>query len=180
MTNKPHVTIWSDGSTWPKNPGHGGWAAVLTYKDIVKALYGSLPLPLVTNNVAEVCGAMYALQALKQPCRVTLYTDSQYLISGIDALLRGRILKTNQDVWHAFSQMLRIHAVRAEHIDGHSLSFYNELADALASRGSKEGRSGLIELCCLAEEEDGELLKKLEKRIEIRKRRRERPAALVA
>ena len=76
----PHVTIHTDGAC-SGNPGPGGWGAILTFKDQEKELKGGEPH--TTNNRMELMAAIAALEALKRPCTVDLYTDSQYVRGGI-------------------------------------------------------------------------------------------------
>ena len=80
MNDLPEVTIYTDGACSP-NPGPGGWAALLRAGDQEKVLTGSEKQ--TTNNRMELTAAVRALQALKRPCRVKLYTDSEYLKRGI-------------------------------------------------------------------------------------------------
>ena len=86
MTPLPLVTIYTDGACDP-NPGPGGWAALLLYKNAEKVLTGA-ENP-TTNNRMELTAALKALEALKRPCAVTLVTDSEYLKRGITEWLPG-------------------------------------------------------------------------------------------
>ena len=70
------VEIWTDGGCKP-NPGPGGWAAILMFRDVVKELSGAEAA--TTNNRMELTAAAMALEALKRPCHVVVHTDSQYL-----------------------------------------------------------------------------------------------------
>jgi ribonuclease HI len=113
MTEKPSVTIYTDGGCDP-NPGPGGWGAVLLTRradgsPYERAISGNDPD--TTNNRMELTAAIEALRALKKPCQVTLLTDSQYLKRGINEWLPGWIAKgwrtskkkpvQNQDLWQA-------------------------------------------------------------------------------
>ena len=75
------VTIYTDGAC-SGNPGPGGWGAVLMYGDNKKELSGGEPD--TTNNRMELTGVITALSALKEPCRVDLYTDSQYIVNAVN------------------------------------------------------------------------------------------------
>ena len=75
------VDIYTDGSC-SGNPGPGGWGAILMYKGLEKEMSGGDKH--TTNNKMELTGAIRALEALKEPCQVTLYTDSQYLVNAIN------------------------------------------------------------------------------------------------
>lgn len=74
------ITIYTDGAC-SGNPGPGGWGAILSYNGVEKELSGGAAE--TTNNRMELLGAISALEALKEPCRVTLYTDSQYLVNAV-------------------------------------------------------------------------------------------------
>ncbi len=80
------VVVHSDGAC-RGNPGPGGWAAVLTYGEILKELSGGVPA--TTNNRMELQAAIEALASLTQPCRVKFYTDSKYVQNGISQWLAG-------------------------------------------------------------------------------------------
>ena len=75
------VTIYTDGAC-SGNPGPGGWGALLLYKDTVRELSGGEEH--TTNNRMELLGAISALSALKEPCEIELYTDSQYIANAIN------------------------------------------------------------------------------------------------
>ena len=80
------VSIWTDGAC-SGNPGPGGWAAILRYRGVEKELSGYEPD--TTNNRMEMMAAISGLEALKRPCRVRLYSDSQYLRDGITKWIHG-------------------------------------------------------------------------------------------
>src|SRR5579864_7177435 len=100
------VDIFTDGAC-RGNPGPGGWAAILRYGDTEKELAGGEPA--TTNNRMEMSAAIAALEALKRPCRVRLYTDSQYVRGGITQWLpawkargwrtAGKTPVKNLDLW---------------------------------------------------------------------------------
>ncbi len=83
MANKPHVTIYTDGAC-SGNPGPGGWGALLRFGNQEKELSGSAKE--TTNNRMEITAAVMAFRALKEPCQVNIYTDSEYLKKGITAI----------------------------------------------------------------------------------------------
>ena len=130
------------------NPGPGGWGVVLRYGDREKTLYGGEPH--TTNNRMELTAAIQGLAALKEPCRVTLTTDSQYVRQGITQWLSGwkakgwrtaaRTPVKNQDLWQRLDAMAARHDVRWHWVKGHSGHRENELADALANRAIDEMR----------------------------------------
>jgi ribonuclease HI len=133
------VVIYTDGACDP-NPGPGGWAAILRYGRHEKEISGGAPQS--TNNRMELQAALAALQALKRPCRVCLYTDSEYLRRGISEWLptwqrRGwrtsdRKAVRNQDLWQALATEVERHQVEWRWVRGHAGDPLNERADQLA------------------------------------------------
>jgi ribonuclease HI len=138
----PNVEAFTDGAC-RGNPGPGGWGVVLRAGSNVKELFGGDPA--TTNNRMELRAAIEALTALKQPCKVDLYTDSVYVRSGIMEWLpawRARGWRTadkkpvkNQDLWEALSAQAARHDVTWHWVKGHSGHPENERADALANEG---------------------------------------------
>ena len=134
-----HVTIYTDGAC-SGNPGPGGWAAILRYGGHEKELSGGEPE--TTKNRMELLGAITALQALREPCQVELYTDSQYLANAINLgwlrewkkkgwKRKGGELK-NTDLWQTLDALLQTHTVRFHWVKGHADNEYNNRCDALA------------------------------------------------
>ena len=136
------VEAFTDGAC-RGNPGPGGWGVVLRSGAHVKELSGGEPL--TTNNRMELKAAIEALAALKEPCRVDVYTDSVYVRSGITQWLpawRARGWKTadrkpvkNQDLWEALAAQAERHEVTWHWVKGHAGHPENERADALANVG---------------------------------------------
>ena len=138
MTDLPRVTIYSDGACLP-NPGPGGWAVLLRSGKNEKVLTGSEVQ--TTNNRMELIAALQGLQALKQPCEVDFYTDSQYLHHGIDEWLprwRARNWKrkdgalANVDLWQALDSAIQRHVIHWHWVRGHAGNQDNERVDRLA------------------------------------------------
>jgi ribonuclease HI len=134
----PRVTIYTDGACDP-NPGPGGWAALLRFNDHETTLTGAESQ--TTNNRMELTAAIQALQALKIPCRVTIYTDSEYLQRGITEWLpnwRRRHWKrkggalANIDLWQALDASLGRHQVSWQWVRGHASNPDNQRVDRLA------------------------------------------------
>lgn len=134
------VTIHTDGGCHG-NPGPGGWAAVLKYGTKTRTLSGAEPH--TTNNRMELRAAIEALQALKQPCAVEFYTDSQYLRQGITKWIAGWKLNgwrtkakepvKNEDLWRALDLARAPHKVDWRWLKGHAGHASNELCDQLAT-----------------------------------------------
>lgn len=133
------VTIHTDGAC-EGNPGPGGWAAVLRHGTRSREISGGVPA--TTNNRMELQAAIAALQALKEPCQVELWTDSQYLRQGITEWLAGwkrrgwrtvdkRPVK-NEDLWRALDTAAAPHQIRWHWLKGHAGHADNERCDSLA------------------------------------------------
>ena len=139
------VDIFTDGAC-RHNPGPGGWGAILKTQSATKELYGGELQ--TTNNQMELLAAIKALQSLKRPCRVNLYTDSNYVKQGITEWIikwkkngfRNAKNKPvlNSDLWKQLDQLASIHQVNWFWIKGHSGHLENERADALANKGVDE------------------------------------------
>ena len=139
------VTIYTDGAC-SGNPGPGGWGAILRYGAAVKELSGGEPE--TTNNRMELTGVITALEALKEPCRVTLYTDSQYVESAINQgwleswrkrgwKRKGGEVK-NPDLWQRLLPLLETHDVTFIWVKGHAENEYNNRCDELAVAESRK------------------------------------------
>jgi ribonuclease HI len=136
------VTAYTDGAC-RGNPGPGGWGAVLEAGSQKKELCGG-ELD-TTNNRMELTAAIRALEALKESCRIDLYTDSTYVRDGITKWLpdwRRRGWKTaarkpvkNKDLWERLAELTDGHSVEWHWVRGHSGHPGNERADALANAG---------------------------------------------
>ncbi len=138
--------VYTDGACLG-NPGPGGWAAVLLYKDARKELWGGFRE--TTNNRMELLAVIEALSAFIRPCAVTLYTDSKYLS---DAVTKGWLnswqknsWKTaakkpvkNQDLWRRLIPLLDKHRVEFKWVRGHSGNTENERCDALAKQAAEQ------------------------------------------
>ncbi len=139
------VTAFTDGAC-RGNPGPGGWGVVLEHAGRRKELCGGELL--TTNNRMELTAAIRALEALKEPCRVALYTDSTYVRSGITEWLpawRRRGWRTadkkpvkNQDLWERLAELADRHEVEWHWVRGHAGHPGNERADALANLGLEQ------------------------------------------
>ena len=136
------VTIHTDGAC-SGNPGPGGWGAILRYNDTTKELHGGEAD--TTNNRMELMAAIEALNALKEPCEVDLYTDSSYVKDGIGGWIEGwkrNGWKTaakkpvkNAELWERLEKASDRHTVRWHWVRGHHGHDDNERADELAREG---------------------------------------------
>jgi ribonuclease HI len=145
MKKPTAVEIYTDGAC-RGNPGAGGWGVLLSYGDHVKELRGAEPV--TTNNRMELTAAIRALAALKRPCSVTLYTDSQYVRKGITEWLpqwKARDWRTadkkpvkNVDLWQALEREIERHRIEWHWVKGHAGVPGNERADQLANEAIDE------------------------------------------
>ena len=137
-----HVEIHTDGAC-KGNPGPGGWGVRLQAGQHVQELFGGELN--TTNNRMEMMAVIEGLLALKRPCQVTLYLDSEYVRKGITEWIHGwktRGWKTadrkpvkNADLWQRLDALRQLHHVEWRWVKGHSGDPGNERADALANRG---------------------------------------------
>lgn len=121
------VELYTDGAC-RGNPGPGGWGAILVYQGYEKELSGGERD--TTNNRMELMAAICGLEALKEPCKVTLTSDSVYLI---DTIVKGWKKKKNTDLWERLEALLRMHDVSFVWVKGHDGHPYNERCDRLAT-----------------------------------------------
>ena len=144
QTAAQQVVIYTDGAC-KGNPGPGGWGAMLTSGDTLKELFGG-ELG-TTNNRMEMTAVIEALAALKRPCRVTLYLDSEYVRKGITEWISGwkaRGWRTaakqpvkNVDLWQKLDALVSSggHSIEWRWVKGHAGDPGNERVDALANMG---------------------------------------------
>ena len=134
------VCIYTDGAC-SGNPGPGGWGAILRYGGREKELSGGEAQ--TTNNRMELTGVIAALEALREPCRVELYSDSKYVV---DALDKGWAEKwrakgwkkpdkkpaLNPDLWERLLALAEAHELHCHWVKGHAENEFNNRCDALA------------------------------------------------
>jgi ribonuclease HI len=138
MTNR--VVIYTDGAC-RGNPGPGGWGAILSYASSQKELKGFAAE--TTNNRMELTAVIESLKALKRSCEVDLYSDSRYVLQGINEWIDGWKLngwKTaakkpvkNADLWQILDQQAIRHEINWNWVKGHAGNAGNEAADRLAN-----------------------------------------------
>lgn len=135
------VELYTDGAC-RGNPGRGGWGAILVYGSKEKELSGGEPM--TTNNRMELMAAIAGLEALRVPCKVTLTSDSKYLV---DAINKGwleswkkngwrkadKSAVLNVELWKKIDMLLAVHDVSFVWVHGHTGHPYNERCDALAT-----------------------------------------------
>lgn len=136
-----HVDIYTDGAC-RGNPGRGGWGAILVYRGVEKELSGGERM--TTNNRMELSAVIAALSALREPCEITLTSDSKYVV---DAVTKGwakswqsrgwvkpdKSPALNPDLWEKLLRLLDYHSVTFVWVKGHAGHPYNERCDKLAT-----------------------------------------------
>lgn len=145
-----NVIIYTDGAC-SGNPGPGGWACILKYRKFRREMSGFEPD--TTNNRMELLAAIKALRALKEPCSVTLYSDSSYLT---DAFLKGWLISwqkknwvksdkkpvLNKDLWKELIELSEFHEIKWIRVKGHSDNEENNRCDELAVGAIRAGKKG--------------------------------------
>jgi ribonuclease HI len=134
------VVIHSDGGCHG-NPGPGGWAAILEYGQHKRELSGGVPA--TTNNRMELQAAIEAMSALKEPCEVEFYTDSEYVKNGVSGWIsnwkrngwrtKSKKPVKNEDLWRALDSHVSKHQVKWHWLKGHAGHAGNERCDQLAN-----------------------------------------------
>ena len=132
------VTLYTDGAC-RGNPGPGGWGAILVYRGIEKEMSGGEPV--TTNNRMELMAVIEGLSALREPCKVDLYSDSQYVVNAMCEGWAKNWQKTawnkgkakNPDLWEKVLALCEIHTVTFHWVRGHAGHDYNERCDMLAT-----------------------------------------------
>ena len=140
------VTIYTDGAC-SGNPGPGGWGAILIYGTHKRELSGGEPD--TTNNRMELTAVIQALSLLKEPCAVDLWSDSKYVIDGLEKgwargwKKRGWVKSDkkpalNPDLWDRLLELEEIHTLRCHWVKGHAENEYNNRCDELAVMESQK------------------------------------------
>ena len=142
------VTIYTDGAC-SGNPGPGGWGAILQYGEFKREFSGGEES--TTNNRMELTGVITALESLKEPCIVELYSDSKYVIDALekgwakDWKARGWVKKDkkpalNPDLWKRLLELCEVHTVHLHWVKGHAENEFNNRCDELAVMESQKLR----------------------------------------
>ena len=147
------VRLITDGSCLG-NPGPGGWAAILRYGDFKKEMSGAEPD--TTNNRMEMTAVIEGLAALKEPCKVVVEIDSEYVKNGITSWIhgwkrngwktRGKKPVKNDDLWRRMDEAVSRHEIEWRWVKGHASHADNNRCDELArtAAASQRGRSRLV------------------------------------
>ena len=148
MSELPKVAVYTDGAC-SGNPGPGGWGAILRFGEVEREMKGGEPH--TTNNRMELMAAISALEALKKPCVVELYTDSQYVRQGITGWIHGwkrngwrtadKKPVKNAELWQRLDSALAQHKISWHWVRGHAGHDLNERADELARSAIAELRA---------------------------------------
>lgn len=139
------ITLFSDGSALG-NPGPGGYGAILRYGDKERIIRGGEAH--TTNNRMELLGVIEGLRALKEPCDVTIISDSSYVIKGINEWLEGWIKRNfakvkNPDLWQEYIQVSAPHRIEGVWVRGHNGHIENEQCDIIAKEEAEKFKKGL-------------------------------------
>lgn len=140
------VTLYTDGAC-SGNPGPGGWGAILSYNGVEKELSGGDAN--TTNNRMELLAVISGLEALKEPCRVELYSDSKYVIDGLSKGWAASWRKNgwrkadkkpalNPDLWEKLLNLVEKHELSYHWVKGHADNPYNNRCDGLAVTESQK------------------------------------------
>lgn len=138
------ITIYTDGACLG-NPGPGGWAAILIYKEHQKKISGGQED--TTNNRMEMKAAIEALRTLKKSSQIAIYTDSKYVMDGITKWIIGwkkngwrnanRQLVKNSDLWQELDAEVSRHKIQWHWVKGHAGNHFNEIVDELARKAAE-------------------------------------------
>jgi ribonuclease HI len=140
------VTIYTDGAC-SGNPGPGGWGAVLIFNDVKKEISGGSKD--TTNNIMEMTAVIESLKMLKEPCKVTLYSDSAYVVNAfeqnwIDSWIQKGWINSkkepvkNRELWEELIELINKHDVSFKKVKGHSTNELNNRCDYLATTAAKQ------------------------------------------
>ena len=145
-TERKNVILYTDGAC-SGNPGPGGYAAILIYKGMEKEISGGEPN--TTNNKMEIMAVVKGLEMLKEPCNVTIYSDSAYVVNSIEMgwifnwqsnnwKKKDKSSVKNIELWEEMLKLLKIHNVKFVKVKGHSDNEYNNRCDKLAVSESRK------------------------------------------
>ncbi|HIG09748.1 MAG TPA: ribonuclease HI [Alphaproteobacteria bacterium] len=140
MNNKKSISIWTDGAC-SRNPGPGGWGALIKYPYLTKKLSGSEPH--TTNNRMEILAVINALKSINLNLKITIYTDSKYVKDGITSWIHNWKINNwknsqkkdvkNKDLWQELDGLTQKIDINWQWVKGHSGNIENDIADKLAT-----------------------------------------------
>lgn len=144
--NMKDVIIYTDGAC-SNNPGPGGWGAIVMHKDVKKEISGFEDN--TTNNKMEIMAVIKALEILKEPCNVKVYSDSAYVVNSISkgwvySWKKNNWIKSdkkkakNIELWESLLKLINIHKIEFIKVKGHSDNEYNNRCDELATSQIKK------------------------------------------
>ncbi len=145
VKNSETIEIYVDGCSLG-NPGPGGWAVLIKTKEGEKIITGSEPF--ATNNQMELKAVISSLSYFKEPKKIKIYTDSEYVIKGITQWLpkwkkrnyltsEGKPVK-NKELWETLENLVKFHQVEWEKVPAHSGHPYNERVDKIAKKSARK------------------------------------------
>ena len=139
------ITLFSDGSALG-NPGPGGFGAILQYGSNERIISGGEVH--TTNNRMELLGVIEGLRALKEPCHVTVISDSSYVIRGINEWLEGWVKRNfakvkNPDLWQEYIVVASPHKIEGVWVRGHNGHPENERCDIIAKEEAEKFKKGI-------------------------------------
>ena len=136
------ITVYTDGAC-SGNPGKGGWGAVIVYPN-KKSIHLNGGANLTTNNKMELIAAIKVLEYFDKACEVKIFTDSKYLMNGIENWIinwKKNGWKTaskkpvkNREIWEKLDALIQKHQIKWEWVKGHAGNKFNEMADQLARK----------------------------------------------
>lgn len=140
MENRKEVKLYTDGAC-SGNPGPGGYGAILIYKGVEKEISGGELN--TTNNKMEIMAVLKGLEMIKEPCNVTVYSDSAYVVNSVqmgwlESWRKNNWKKAdkskvkNIDLWEKLLEFMQIHNIKFVKVKGHSDNEYNNRCDKLA------------------------------------------------
>lgn len=140
MNNEKSISIWTDGAC-SRNPGPGGWGALIKYPYLTKKLSGSEPH--TTNNRMEILAVINALKSINLNLKITIYTDSKYVKDGITSWIHNWKINNwknsqkkdvkNKDLWQELDGLTQKIDINWQWVKGHSGNIENDIADKLAT-----------------------------------------------
>ncbi|MBL6785610.1 MAG: ribonuclease HI [Rickettsiales bacterium] len=145
MFRTKEIAIYTDGSCL-NNPGNGGWAAILIYKNNEKQIFGSQAN--TTNNQMELKAVIEGLKLVKEKCKITVYTDSKYVQQGITSWIHNWIKNNwksankkpikNQELWQDLYKESLKHDITWSWVKAHNGNIMNEKVDKLANEAAHQ------------------------------------------